>query len=223
MEKGLDQMLEMPAYGMVEAAQYVRVKYRELEYWVENAKVPLIVPARRNPVRLSFTNLLECHVLAAMTKVYDVRTKNVRNAVRTLRKLYPSPHPLLDRALKTDRVHIFTDEFDDLVNLSKHGERPLFRDLIALHLERIEQDASGLFRFFPFVVRREQQEPKLIEIHPAVGFGRPVIAGTGVLTSTIASRFQARETISELAEEYGRTEQEIQEAILWETSNPVAA
>ena len=84
-------------------------------------------------------------------------------------------------------------------------------------MERIEPLDNGLFRFFPFVERRSSTEPKMIMINPAVSFGRPVIAGTGIPTAVIASRFHARESISDLAEEYGRTDQEIEEAIRWES------
>ena len=46
-----------------------------------------------------------------------------------------------------------------------------------------------------------------------VGFGKPVIAGTAISTAIIASRFNARESITGLAEEYGCTPQQIEEAI----------
>jgi uncharacterized protein (DUF433 family) len=54
-----------------------------------------------------------------------------------------------------------------------------------------------------------------------IGFGKPVIAGTGISTAIIASRFNARESIAGLAEEYGRTPQEIEEAVRWERSLPL--
>ena len=56
-----------------------------------------------------------------------------------------------------------------------------------------------------------------------VGFGKPVIAGTDISTAIIASRFNARESVTSLAEEYGRTPQKIEEAIRWESALPVAA
>jgi len=88
---------------------------------------------------------------------------------------------------------------------------------MTVHLERIEKDAKGVLKFFPFVMERKSDEPRLILIDPQVGFGKPVIAGTGISTAVIASRFNARESISELAEEYGRNIEEIEEAIRRET------
>jgi uncharacterized protein (DUF433 family) len=84
-------------------------------------------------------------------------------------------------------------------------------------LERIEREPNGIFQFFPFVRERSAKEPKLIVINPAIGFGKPVIAGTGISTAVIASRFNARESMPALAEEYGLEERQIEEAIRWET------
>jgi uncharacterized protein (DUF433 family) len=69
-------------------------------------------------------------------------------------------------------------------------------------------DPKGLFRFFPFVVQPGPSEPKTIEINPMVGFGKPVIAGTAISTAIIASRFNARESVTDLASEYGCTPQQ---------------
>ena len=51
---------------------------------------------------------------------------------------------------------------------------------------------------------------------PMISFGRSVIDGTGISTAVVASRFAAREDPKALAQEYGRSEQEIWEAIRWE-------
>ena len=62
------------------------------------------------------------------------------------------------------------------------------------------------------------EEPRTIVIDPYVSFGRPVLAGTGIATSVIAQRYKAGESIAELAEDYGRSSPEIEEAIrceLW--------
>jgi uncharacterized protein (DUF433 family) len=49
-----------------------------------------------------------------------------------------------------------------------------------------------------------------------ISFGKSVIDGTGISTAVIASRFAAREDPQALAHEYGRSEEEIWEAIRWE-------
>ena len=59
-------------------------------------------------------------------------------------------------------------------------------------------------------------------MNPAVAFGKPVIAGTGISTGVIATRFHARESLGELAKEYALPEAKLEEAVRWE-SRDVAA
>src|SRR5260370_7915849 len=110
---------------------------------------------------------------------------------------------------------------DKLVNVSAKSTQ-LNLAFYRTYLERVGTDPKGLFRFFPFVVEPRASEPKTIEINPMVGFGKPAIAGTGISTAIIASRFNARESIAALAEEYGRTPQKIEEAIRWERALPLS-
>ena len=82
------------------------------------------------------------------------------------------------------------------------------------HLQRIERDEEGLaIRLYPFTRYRHVQNPKLILIDPRIAFGRPVLVGTGIATSTVAERYKAGESIAALAEDYARQPEEIEEAV----------
>jgi uncharacterized protein (DUF433 family) len=50
-------------------------------------------------------------------------------------------------------------------------------------------------------------------IDPEVAFGRPVLASTGIPTAIIADRLKAGESVNELASDYGRSQEEIIDAI----------
>lgn len=225
MKAPYNRLYEEPAYGMAETAVYLKVPYQTLRYWLTgfNTRDPIIKPVETDPVRLSFLNLLECHVLAGMRKIYDLKLPKVRSALRQLGQddLRRHNHPLIDEAFLTDRKDLFIERLGEIVNVSQHGQMGL--NFYQIHLERVEVDPKGIFRFFPFVVQPGVAEPKLIEINPMVGFGKPVITGTGISTAIIASRFNARESISALADEYGCSPQQIEEAIRWERALPVAA
>ncbi len=215
------KLYEEPAYGISEAAVYLKVPYTTLRYWLGSGKLPPISrPASANPVRLSFMNLLESHALAAMRNLYNLKLPKVRSALRKISEQVPQPHPLVTQVLLTDRKDLFIERMDKLVNVSAKSPQ-LNLDFYRMYLERVETDPKGLFRFFPFVVEPRPSEPKTIEINPMIGFGKPVIAGIGISTAIIASRFNARESIAALAEEYGRTPQEIEEAIRWERALPL--
>jgi uncharacterized protein (DUF433 family) len=220
-----EKILETPIYNLVEAAHYTRVPYQTLRYWTQGRDSirPLITLASTNPARLSFVNLMECHMLSGMRREYNLRILKVRTALLNLAKVSPSKHPLIDQQLETDRVDLFfRDRGRDLVNLNNPDQRG-FQEMLEMNMERISRTSDGLFILFPFVEKRSRIEPKIIMINPAVSFGRPVISGTGIPTAILASRFHARESVSELAREYGRTEKEVEEAIRWESRTALAA
>lgn len=217
-----NKLYEAPAYGLSEAAVYLKVPNTTLRYWLTGfgKQLPLVEPVGSSPARLSFLNLLECHVLAGMRKIYNLKVPKVRSALRKVSKDFPQPHPLISEAFLTDRKDLFIERMGRFVNVSRQQDQ-LSLDFYLMHLERVETDPKGLFRFFPFVKELRSSEPKIIEINPLIGFGKPVIAGTGISTAIIASRFNARESMSALAEEYGCMPQQIEEAIRWEGSLPL--
>lgn len=217
-----NKLYEEPAYGLTEAAVYLKVPYTTLRYWLTGfGKQPAIIePIECAPARLSFLNLLECHALAGMRKIYNLKLPKVRSALRKVSEQFPQSHPLITEVFLTDRKDLFIERMGQIVNVSRQEDQ-LSLDFYRMHLERVETDSKGLFKFFPFVVGPRHSEPKIIEIDPMVGFGKPVIAGTAISTAIIASRFNARESITSLAEEYGCTPQQIEEAIRWERTIPL--
>lgn len=212
-------LIEIPIYGAPEAARYLRVPYQTLRYWVQGN--PVIEPASKSPLRLSFVNLLECHMLSFL-RSNQIRIPKVRKALQTLARIRPAAHPLVNTQLETDNIDLFVRDYGDvIVNLCRGGQIVL-KEIIGLHLKRIEVDAAGVYRFFPFIEERTEREPKSVLISPSIAFGKPVIAGTGISTTIIASRFHARESIEALATEYERPVKEIEEAIRWESKSIAA-
>jgi uncharacterized protein (DUF433 family) len=219
-----NEMMEVPIYGIAEAAQYLRIPPNTLAYWVKGGdSVPgLIRLASTEPPRLSFMNLLECHMLSSMRAIYDVRIPKVRKALTTLAKYVQHRHPLVEQAFQTNRRDLFVEHLGKIVNLSK-DQQILIPGVMELYLERIERDPKGLFKFYPFVMEKKAGEPRLIQMNPSVGFGKPVIAGTGISTAVVVSRFNARESVPDLASEYGVKPEQIEEAIRWEQSTAAIA
>jgi uncharacterized protein (DUF433 family) len=224
MQVAQESALDVPIYGAVDAARYLRVPYQTLRYWIRGhgAIEPIIKPVEESPTRLSFINLIECHMLSSMRTHYNLRVPKVRRALRNLAEIAPSDHPLIDRELETNQIDLYLRHFSEgLINLGNPDQLE-FQGLVEMHMQRIGRDHDGLPVFFPFVEKRSADEPKSIAISPAISFGRPVMAGTGIPTAVIASRFHARESIGELAREYGRSDKEIEEAIRWESSSIAA-
>ena len=58
---------------------------------------------------LSFVNLVEAHVLAAIRRRHGVRLPKVRRALDYLQRQFPVEHPLINQAFQTDGLDLFVD------------------------------------------------------------------------------------------------------------------
>ncbi|HEX3966418.1 MAG TPA: DUF433 domain-containing protein, partial [Edaphobacter sp.] len=97
-------------------------------------------------------------------------------------------------------------------------------EFVSLYLHRIQRDDRGrVARLYPFVVADRESEPKNISISPTVSFGKPVLAGTGISTSVIVGRFNARDSVADLAREYNVMPAVLEDAIRWEMNKGKAA
>lgn len=205
----------MPAYQIPEAARYVGVPASTVRWWVvgRNHHEPIIAPASTQPVLLSFLNLVELHVLAAIRRRHKVPLARVRSALQFLAERLDTPHPLLDQHLQTDGLDLFVEHLGSFLNVSRAGQLAM-RAVLESALERVERDPTGVpIKLYPFTRSCIDRAPALVVIDPRVSGGRPVIAGTGLATEVIAERYKAGESIADLAYDYGRPESEIEEAV----------
>lgn len=214
------------AYGISEAAHYLALPAATLRTWVRGRSYPtaegrqlsealIQLPEPAEPL-LSFTNLVEAHVLKAIRRRHGVPMQKVRPALLYLEEELGVSHPLARQELLTDGVHLFVERFGQLVNLSQSGQLAV-REFLEAHLRRIEHDTHGLaLRLFPFSRGEALDVPRAVVVEPRISFGRPVISGTSVRTEVIASRLKAGESVQDLAEDYGVEVAEIEEAIRYE-------
>jgi uncharacterized protein (DUF433 family) len=219
---------EQPAYGLTEASRYLSIPSATLRSWVAGRKYPtesgprFFKPIIQLPedVRagLSFVNLVEAHVLDAIRRHHQVPLGKIRQAIHYLQKHFSSTHPLAEQRFQTDGIDLFVEKFGQLINVTQSGQMAL-RELLKAYLHRVERDASGTaVKLYPFTRKRDLSEPKVVVIDPRISYGRPVLVGTGIPTAIVAERYKAGESIDELAEDYGRSRNEIEEAIrceLW--------
>ncbi len=223
----------MPAYGIAEAAHYLRVPRATLRSWVAGMSYgsdtgrkffkPVIQAASKAPVVLSFINLVEAHVLAAIRRKHRVDMPAVRRSADFLANKLGSAHPLADHKFETNGIDLFISHYGQFIAVS-HGGQLAVRELLEAHLRRVERDDHGVpIRLYPFTRTGLPDEPRNIVIDPFVSFGRAVIARTGVSTEIVAERFKAGESSDELAEDYGCDREKIEEAIRCELSLAEAA
>lgn len=203
----------LPAYPFSDAARYVRIPVNTLRTWVRGRHYqteqaarfsePLIELTGVGAKELSFTNLVEAHVLRAIRVEHNVPLEQIRIALSFIQSKLGVTHPLTQKnLLKTDGRSIYVEHLERLLDASKGGQIAI-RETLEIYLTRIEADEAGIaVRLFPFIHPDKKDDQRLIVIDPAVSFGRPVIAGTGIPTKVLAELHEAGDSIEDLALDY---------------------
>ncbi|MEZ4379046.1 MAG: DUF433 domain-containing protein [Gemmatimonadales bacterium] len=218
---------ELPAYGIAEAARYVRLPAATLRSWIVGRGYrtaagrqrfqPLIRPADRKGPTLSFLNLVEAHVLRALRREHGIQIRDVRAAIQYAERELGIERLLLHRKLLANGKELFLEHYGELLSLSRSDQIALKR-VFEDHLARVEWD-TGLFpiRLYPFTGEDHgRRATRPIAVDAAIAFGRPIVASVGVTTQAIADRIDAGESVEELSADYGITPEEVEEAILLE-------
>ena len=204
-----------------------------LRSWVAGRFYPVAGQSKRSPPLihlddrkqqyLSFINLVEAHVLAAIRRRHGVKLPKVRKALDYVRRHFQVEHPLIDQAFQTDGLDLFVERYGGLINASREGQRAM-KEIIGVYLKRIEWDAKGLpIKLYPFTRDTQAEaapasDPRVVVMNPTVSFGRPVIIGTGIPVSSIYERYKAGDSVAELAQDFHLEISAIEEAIRCEAA-----
>ena len=223
----------VPAYTVAEAAHYLRMPEGTLRSWIVGRLYPVAGQSKRSrplvhlddPKKqyLSFINLVEAHVLAAIRRRHGVKLPKVRNALDYVRRQFRVEHPLINQAFQTDGLDLFVERYGKLINASREGQRAM-KEIIGVYLKRIEWDAKGLpIKLYPFTRDTQAEaapasDPRVVVMSPTISFGRPVIVGTGIPVSSIYERYKAGDSVADLARDFRLETSAIEEAIRCEAA-----
>jgi uncharacterized protein (DUF433 family) len=217
---------EVPAYPIAEAARYLRLPPTTLRAWVRGwtytkrsgsgHSPPLIILPDRKRSELSFSNLVEAHVLRALRTVHDVDVKDVRTAIAFAEREFNIKRLLLSHELLAGAGELFLDTYGELISLSQSGQLAM-RKVLEHYLQRVERDEKKLpVRLYPTLRDDAVDARRVIAIDARIAFGRPVIISRGIETASIAQRIDANESVEEVADDYGLTASEVEEAVIYE-------
>ncbi len=218
---------EVPRYGLNDAAWYLAIPLATLRSWVIGRSYPkqdgtahfepLIQLPGGADRRLSFSNLVEAHVLRSLRTHHEVPIKHVRAALTYAEERLGIDRLLLRDDLLTHTGDVFLERYGELVNLSKSGQIAV-RQMLEAHLARVEWSTGDPHprRLFPFSHGGVLDASKVILIDPRVAFGKPTIAGKGVTTAALVRRVNAGESLQDLARDYDLSEEQVKAAILYE-------
>jgi uncharacterized protein (DUF433 family) len=203
--------LTLPTYQIGEAAAYAQIAPGTVVQWhrIEAA----LLKQREARSALSYFQLIEVAVVAAFRKA-GVSMKNIRAARAYAANELKSEYPFAEYSFKENARHLYLDsqQIDvkpgTVVQADQGGQ---------LEWESI----IGRFREFEY----ERQialrwhvagEGSPIIIDPRISFGAPAVNGTP--TWIIRGRFEAGESNSDIAEDFGLRPEEVRQALKFEES-----
>lgn len=211
---------DIPSYPIAYAARLIAVPLSTLRAWVAGRSYATRLGSKRAPAvirqvapgYLSFTNLVEAHMLAAMRRDYQVKLDKIRAAVLYVERQLGVKHPLARQEFKTDGVELFVERFGRLLNVSQDGQLAI-REAFGARLERVEYEDGRAARLFPLLRAAGEHQPALIVIDPERAFGRPSLARTGIPVEAIQERFKGGDSAAALASDFGVGVEAIEEAL----------
>ncbi len=217
---------DRPAYPLAEAARYLKLPAATLRAWSLGREYPvaegqgrfrpLIRPSATQPATLSFWNLVEAHVLRALRTEHGVSVKALRTALDYAERELRVERLLLSPELRSEAGQLFLERYGELIDLTASGQLAM-KQVLAAHLRRVTwDDARFPIRLHPFVASGAGADEMVIAIDPAVSFGRPVVASRSVSTAVIVARINAGERPVDVAADYGLSDADIEQAVLYE-------
>lgn len=219
---------EAPLYSFPDAARATEIPASTLRSWVVGQAYdrkhdrayfePVISRPSKDDPRLSFTNLIEAHVLRALRRVHEVQFSAIRQAVDIAEAQFGIRRLLISPDLRTSAGELFLNRYTHFLELNE-GQQLAMKSVLDQFLERVEFDESRLpFEFRPFERSPRNAGAEMVAISPFVGFGRPLLRKSGVSTRAVVQRIEAGESLEAVMTDYGLDESEIEEAILYEAA-----
>jgi len=219
---------DQSAYRAAEAAQILALPAGTVKAWTfghdyqhrdgsPKRFVKLIAVADPKRRLLSFANLCELHILAAMRRNHRLPMPTVRDVLDFVGRELGLERPLIAREFRTNGIDLFIEHAGLLLNARLRGQA--FRGEFESALQRIDRNHAGApVRLFPFTRSTGDlaAQPRVVVIDPLLAFGRPALARAGVTTAVIEDRFGAGDSPADMATDYQVEEAEIWEAIRFE-------
>jgi uncharacterized protein (DUF433 family) len=217
-----DSVKLLPAYPLAAVARFVgskpstlRAWFRGRDYMVGDQKrrsKPILPTKSVSGEPLSFIDLVEAHVFLLIRKSYRIPRRNILTAREHLEKLKGGLMCLAHKDFYLDNRQLYVQLDGQLISLSERGQ-VVDKEIIAKGLSQLNYGSDGYAsEFFPSIGGVEQRN---FVISPSRNFGRLSIARLGVSADIIAARFVRGEKISDIAEDYAASLDEIEEAIRW--------
>jgi uncharacterized protein (DUF433 family)/DNA-binding transcriptional MerR regulator len=209
--------LTIPNYQVQEAARYARVSPQTVRYWhrVGSQNQTLLVP-RESGEALSYMELIEVAVVSALRKL-GLTLKRIKDARDYVSNTFKKEYPFAAYDFKTDGLSVLLDyqQVDrkkgkgKLLNATQKGQLE-WEEIVGGLLKEFEYERALGLALKWHVAGLD----KPIIIDPRISFGSPNVKG--VPTWILKGRWEAGESIDEIAEDFYLSKDYVTEALVFE-------
>jgi uncharacterized protein (DUF433 family) len=203
--------LHLPAYQVGEAARYAQISTQTVVAW-HKADQRRVLSEKRHGERLSYLQLIELAVVAAFRKA-KIPLPEIRAAREYVKRNLRSEHPFAEYQFKRFGKSLFTEFEEDtgrrkLLKANQAGQL-VWKEIVGPLLKEFEYEHEGV------AIRWHVAGPSSpIIIDPRLSFGTPTVKG--VPTWIVKGRFDAGESDSMIAEDFGIDVPSVREALKFE-------
>lgn len=219
-------------YGIGEAAGYLAVPPSTLTKWAYGYEqrthgggiargasiITAVRPERPKDPAMPFIGLAEAYALAAFRHA-GVPMQRIRPAIGVLESELGIEHALASQRLYTDGAEVLYDyaehegdtpegEWARELVVIRNNQR-VFTEVVAQYLRQISFAADGYAR----LIRLPQYRVADVTVDPDHAFGRPRFSRGGSSVEAVIDLFRAGEPVDAVAEEFGLSRDEVEDAI----------
>lgn len=173
-----------------------------------------MLPGKARGASLSYLELVEVAFVATFRQM-GVSLTRIRKARDYLAQTFHAEYPLATRRFKTEGTHILMElregegmrEIDQLVLADQSGQLA-WEDLIGERFLEFDYEEELAVRWHVAGLGTP------IIIDPRVSFGAPTVGG--IATWAIKGRWQAQESVAEIADDFHLAEEQVRQALTFE-------
>jgi uncharacterized protein (DUF433 family) len=202
--------LILPAYQIAEAANYAQITPQTVVAW--HKLEAALLKQREQRSALSYMQLIEVAVVAAFRKA-GVPMPRIRKARAWAAHELKSEFPFAEYKFKENAKHLYLDsqQIDVKENtvVQADAEGQLEWESVIGRLMEFEYENHGIALRWHVA-----GESSPIIIDPRISFGAPAV--NGIPTWILRGRFDAGESDSDIADDFGIKKEEVREALKFE-------
>jgi uncharacterized protein (DUF433 family) len=213
-----DPRIARAVFNLRETAAYLDLSRSTVHRWAQpgNGTHPLItsLPTVHREATIPFIGFAEAYVLSSFRKA-GLPLQRIRPAVEILAKEIGVDHALASKSLYTDGAEVLFDYgsrngSQDLMDLTVvRTQQRQFTKVVKGYLKRIEYGGDG----WAESIRLSTYSAAEVIVDPRVGFGLPLLATGGARVEDLVDRFQAGDSVGEIAADFGVPADQVEDVI----------